>query len=185
MRIQLLTILTLLSVAACGPSDRDRSPATDLPDAPAAQADAPGDDASLVDAAGCEPCTVSGPGLFCGVQVTIDPFVTGGTFGGFQSTPGTGESSLITIGLSQAINWVSVKVIDPDFPGNEVRAYDASNALVSQFAIGGDGIASVLTEEQGGTGGAGIVRVELVPAPADYVAYDEPRIIPAGCAPIL
>lgn len=137
------------------------------------------------EATDCEPCDVPGPGLHCGVQVGIAPFVTGGTFGGFQSAPGTGASSTITITLSPEINWVSVNVLDPDYAGNAVRAYDANHQLVSEFIVAGDGVASVLTEEMSGTGGSGIVRVELVPAPADYVAYDQLQITPAGCAPII
>jgi hypothetical protein len=83
------------------------------------------------------------------------------------------------------INWVSVKVVDPDFDGNAVRAYDQNDVMVSEYDVAGDGTANVLTQEMGGTGGTGIVRVELVPAPGDYVAYDELQIVPSGCAPII
>ena len=166
----------LLLLIGCGPQAREPA------DAPAPPPDA---DENVVDAMSCEPCDVTGSGTFCGVGVTINPFATGGPFGGFQSQTGTGASMKITITLAVAINWVSVKVIDPDFAGNYVRAYDINNQLVSEYTVSGDGTAHVLTEESGGTGGVGIVRVELVPAPADYVAYDELQVVPAGCAPIL
>ena len=175
----------LATVAACGPSDRGSGGTGTDVDA----AVQPGVDAfvSTADAASCDACDVTAPnGSFCGIQVAITPYVAnGGPFGGFQSQTGTGQSELITISLTPAINWVSVKVLDPDFAGNFVRAYDTNNTMVSEFTVAGDGTANVLTEEMGGTGGTGIVRVELVPALGDYVAYDKLQVVPAGCAPIL
>lgn len=182
-----------IALAACGPEARGPVPLADASSqGPDAAPDAPWPspiDAPLpppADAAECEPCAVTAAtGTFCGVQVNLTPYATGGPFGGFQSDPGTGASQSITMTLSLPINWVSVKVVDPDFEGNAVRAYDASDTMVSEFVVAGDGTANVLTQEMSGTGGTGIVRVELVPAPADYVAYDELQIVPSGCAPII
>jgi hypothetical protein len=130
----------------------------------------------------CAPCVVAGPGHFCGLDVGITPFVTGGPFGGFQSDVGTGASHVITVTLSAPINWVSVVVLDPDFQGNKLEAYDAQSNLVSEVDFPGDGTPNVLTQTSMGTGGGHIVRVELIPAPLDYVAYEQLQIIPEGCA---
>lgn len=55
------------------------------------------------EASSCAPCSVTGPGTFCGIDVGITPFVTGGPFGGFQSVAGTGFQDPITITFSQPI----------------------------------------------------------------------------------
>jgi hypothetical protein len=143
-----------------------------------------GDTAPVVDAGNpsCAPCFVTGPGQFCGLTVDISPFQTGGAFGGFQSDVGTGASNPITITLSAPINWVSIVILDPDFNGNMMRAYDAQGTLVSEVDFPSDGTPGVLTQSSQGTGGGNIVRVELIPAPADYVAYDKLQVIPEGCA---
>jgi hypothetical protein len=183
-------LLAIATLAACGPDGRDpvtqADAAAPIPDAELPPAEPDAATAPPADAADCAPCDVTAAsGTFCGVQVEITPYATGGPFGGFQSQSGTGASQTITMTLSLPINWVSVQVIDPDFDGNAVRGYDANNTMVSEFDVSGDGTANVLTQEMGGTGGAGIVRVELVPAPGDYVAYDALQIVPSGCAPII
>ena len=188
MKPSSLVLLAIATLTACGPDARDPAPLADaaaqVPDAPRAEPDASAQ--PLADAASCDPCPVTAAsGTFCGVQVNLAPYATGGPFGGFQSDAGTGASHPITMTLSLPINWVSVKVVDPDFDGNVVRAYDGNDTMVSEYLVSGDGTANVLTQEMGGTGGAGIVRVELVPAPGDYVAYDELQIVPSGCAPII
>jgi hypothetical protein len=184
-------LLASAMLAACGPEARAPSSVADAA-VPVREPDAmvpPPVDAPVsppADGAECEPCAVTAAsGTFCGVQVSLTPYATGGPFGSFQSQPGTGASQTITMTLSLPINWVSVEVIDPDFDGNAVRAYDANDTMVSEFVVAGDGTVNVLTQEMSGTGGAGIVRVELVPAAADYVAYDELQIVPSGCAPII
>ena len=104
---------------------------------------------------------MTGPGTFCGIDVGITPFVTGGPFGGFQSVAGTGFQDPITITFSQPITWASVKILDPDYP-DFIRVYDASGVMT----------------------GAG-KKLELVNDPRDYVAYDKLQIVPAGCTPPL
>lgn len=129
----------------------------------------------------CVPCVVTGPGTFCGMTVDITPFVTGGVFGGFQSQSGTGYQQTITITFSQSINWASVRILDPDYPANYIRVYDAAGVLTGQVAFVADGTPNVLTDSTQGLGGGLIRKIELVPDPLDYVAYEELTIVPAGC----
>jgi hypothetical protein len=106
------------------------------------------------------------------VSVGISPFVTGGVFGGFQSNPGTGVSAPITITFSPAVTSVSVTALDPDFPGNRIDAFDAGGGLVGSAPFVGDGRPGVFTTSTATVTGAAIARVVLVPAPAEFVAYN-------------
>ncbi len=163
-------------------SDRgvpDAGPA-DLRDAQRGDDDLAGAD---LEQASCAPCLVTRPGSFCGLSIGIAPFVAGGAFGGFQSDVGSGESHKITITLSAPLRWVEVKILDPDFDGNKMDTFDASGAFVSTVDFPSDSMPGVLTGEFRGASGQLIQRVELVPAPADYVAYTDLRVIPAGCNP--
>ncbi len=132
--------------------------------------------------ASCDPCSVTGPGTYCGIDVTIDPYVTGGPFGGFQSDVGTGFQSPITITLSQPITWVSIDILDPDYP-DFIQVYDATGTMTGQTQFADDGTPNVLTDSTMGLGGSSIKSIKLVPDSRDYVAYDGLTIIPAGCAP--
>ena len=125
MRVALLgtVLLTLAALAdACASSGEREGFSSELPDAVAPIAEAgPGefdtaDARSDVDASpdgDCEPCKVTGPGTYCGLDVGITPYGTGGTFGGFQSVAGTGVQQTITITLSKPITWVSLKILTP------------------------------------------------------------------------
>lgn len=117
-------------------------------------------------------CPVPAPGIHCGVAVGIKPFVTGGVFGGFQSDAGTGASSKITVTFSPAVSSVTVTAIDPDFAGNRMIARNASGAIVAIFNFAGDDTPGEKTLSTGTVSGTGITKVELVPAPDDFVAYD-------------
>jgi hypothetical protein len=128
----------------------------------------------------CTPCTVTGPGTFCGVNVSIAPFATGVPFGGFQSIAGTGAQTTIAVTFSQAVPWVSVRALDPDFGGNQLRAYNAASALVATIPFDVDSTPGVFTSSTK-TVTAQAARVELVPDPADYLAYDQLEIKPPGC----
>lgn len=130
----------------------------------------------------CDPCLVAGPGIYCGIDVSIDPYVTGGPFGGFQSDPGTGFQNPITITLSQPITWVSIDILDPDYP-DFIQVYDATGTMTGQTQFADDGTPNVLTDSTMGLGGSSIKSIKLVPDSRDYVAYDGLTIIPAGCAP--
>lgn len=189
-------VVALVAVAGCAGSGSPSSFGDDKPDAGVAQpkpeqvedagppptfvadAEPPGE------ASSCAPCAVTGPGTFCGIDVGITPFVTGGPFGGFQSVAGTGFQDPITITLSQPITWVSVKILDPDYP-DFIQVYDASGTMTGQVQFVSDGSPNVLTDSTMGLGGSLIKKLELVNDPMDYVAYDNLQIIPAGCAPPL
>ncbi|MGH7283951.1 MAG: hypothetical protein ACRELY_20690 [Polyangiaceae bacterium] len=132
--------------------------------------------------ASCDPCSVSGPGTYCGIDVAIDPYVTGGPFGGFQSVAGTGYQDPITITLSQPITWASIDILDPDYP-DFIQVYDASGTMIGQTQFVDDGTPNVLTDSTMGLGGGLIKTIKLVPDSRDYVAYDDLTIVPAGCAP--
>ena len=113
----------------------------------------------------------------CGINTNINPFVTGGPFGGFQSTTGTGAQSPITITFSAAVSSVTVTALDPDFVGNHMIAYDASGNEVGRVSFDGDNYAGVYTESRKTITGKGIVKVLLVPDPNDYVAWDHVKFI--------
>jgi hypothetical protein len=116
-------------------------------------------------------CSASSPGTYCGVSVGISPFVTGGPFGGFQSKPGTGVSLPITLTFSPPVASVSITALDPDFPGNRMDAFGTAGTLIGSASFTGDGTPGVFTTSTVTVTGAGIARVVLVPAPAEYVAY--------------
>jgi hypothetical protein len=93
----------------------------------------------------------------------------------------------VTVTLSKPLRWVSVKILDPDFPGNFIRTHDDQGQLIDQLAFDSDGSPNVLTDSTKGVGTAArpFKQLEFVPDPQDYVAYDELTIVPAGCsAPI-
>ena len=112
------------------------------------------------------------PGIHCGVAVGIVPFVTGGVFGGFQSDASTRASKKIKVTFSPAVSSVTVTAIDPDFAGNRMIARNASGAIVAIFNFAGDDTPGEKTFSTGTVSGTGITVVELVPAPDDFVAYD-------------
>lgn len=192
MKVFLLgLVLFSMSALACASSGERDGFSAEQPEAapPAPPPEAGGsfetsDASSALDASadgGCEPCKVTGPGTYCGLDVGITPYVTGGPFGGFQSVAGTGFQQTIIITLSKPIAWVSLKILDPDYPNNLIRVYDETNALRGQIAFDADGAPNVLTDSSKGLGGGLIRRLELVPDPQDFVAYDELTVIPAGC----
>jgi hypothetical protein len=78
----------------------------------------------------------------------------------------------ITVTFSPPVASVSVTALDPDFPGNRMDAFDTSGALIGSASFTGDGRPGVFTTSTVTLTGAGIARVVLVPAPAEYVAYN-------------
>jgi hypothetical protein len=100
----------------------------------------------------------------------IQPYFTGGTFGGFQSVPGSGYQQTIVITFNCPVNRVTVTIQDPDFPGNRLQAFH-QGALVDEQAFVGDGMPGVLTQDTQTVGAPTIDEVHLVPDPVDYVAY--------------
>ena len=117
-------------------------------------------------------CPVPAPGIHCGVAVGINPFVTGGVFGGFQSAEGTGASSTIVVTFSPAVSSVTVTALDPDFGGNRMVARNASGVVLTSAGFAGDGTPGEPSTSTVTVSAPGIASVRLVPARDDYVAYD-------------
>jgi hypothetical protein len=86
----------------------------------------------------------------------------------------------ITVTFSPPVASVSVTALDPDFPGNRMDAFDTSGALIGSASFTGDGRPGVFTTSTVTLTGAGIARVVLVPAPAEYVAYDNLSFAPSA-----
>jgi hypothetical protein len=118
-------------------------------------------------------CEVSQPANVCGIQVDIGPYAFGGPFGGFQSTPGTGVQSTITVTFSSPVSGVGVTALDPDFETNEMIARDVQGAVLERVGFEADNTPGTYSESEVFIDAAGIASVELVPANADYVAYDK------------
>ena len=116
-------------------------------------------------------CLVQGPGEYCGVEVRIYPYFTGGRLGGFQSRPGTGYQVPITITFSEPVREVTVTIIDPDFLQNSMEAYDTHGNMLDIKRFSGDYLPGHRTYDTQTVSGAGIVRVVLRPDPKDFVAY--------------
>ncbi|MBV9774862.1 MAG: hypothetical protein JO040_12990 [Gemmatimonadetes bacterium] len=102
----------------------------------------------------------------------ISPYCTGGPFGGFQSTSGTGYQSNITIQFSSPVSYVSISALDPDYSGNYMVAYDAYGNWLGQVSFQGDNSPGNFTSDTRSISASGIKSVVLVPDPLDYVAYD-------------
>jgi hypothetical protein len=106
----------------------------------------------------------------CGPPV-IDPYVLGGNFGGFQSMPGSGYQVTITVTLPCPATSARVTILDPDYPANDLIAYDGA-VEVDRARFIGDGMPGVYTTDVRQVSAPRITRLELVPDPIDYVAYD-------------
>ncbi len=107
---------------------------------------------------------------FYGYQIA--PYCTGGPFGGFQSTSGTGYQSSITITFSSTVSYVSLAALDPDYYGNTMTAYDSSWNPVATAYFYGDGTPGVYTSDTRSVSYPGIKYVVLTPSTYDYVAYN-------------
>jgi hypothetical protein len=130
----------------------------------------------------CAPCPVPGPGHFCGLDIEIAPFVTGGVFGGFQSNAGTGQSRTIEIRLSAPTHWLRLVVMDPDFAGNALITRDDSGMQLTRTDVPHDDHPGILTTPSVTLSEPPFVGVSLIPAPGDYVAYRSLEVIPADCS---
>jgi hypothetical protein len=106
----------------------------------------------------------------CGPPV-ITPYYTGGAFGGFQSVPGSGYQVTITVTLPCPAERVEVTILDPDFPDNLLIAY-AQGVEVGRTGFNHDLMPGVFTRDTQTLAAPGITSLELVPDPADYIAYD-------------
>ena len=113
-------------------------------------------------------------GTYCDVDIHFIQAVPADAFQGagaqFQSDPGHGESHPISITFSKPATEVTLTVYDPTWDGNTMAAYDTAGHQVSVIAFPGNHTPGVLTVQVGHAEGA-IARIELTPAPGDYVAY--------------
>jgi hypothetical protein len=115
----------------------------------------------------------------CNNNVGMTPYATGGTFGGFQSTPGSSFQTTITVTFAIAVNSVSVTILDPDFGGNAMEAYDSGGTLLGRVSFVGDEAPGTFSMDTRSISATGIARVLLIPDPSDYVAYS--NVTFAGC----
>ncbi|MGH7718211.1 MAG: hypothetical protein ACREON_05135, partial [Gemmatimonadaceae bacterium] len=133
-------------------------------------------------------CTLATPAGTCGsITYDIAPFAPGNPFGTFQSQAGTGPSSQITILFSQPISSITATISDPTFAGNTMAAFDANGALLESVTFAYSGTPGVNTPDTKTIVGP-IKGVDLIPAPADYVAYDAtitvgPQRVMVHCTP--
>lgn len=112
----------------------------------------------------------SGVAGFVGYQIA--PYCTGGPFGGFQSTSGTGAQGTVTITFANPVNYVSFTALDPDYSGNTFTVKNASGVTVSSGSFIGDNAPGQYTESGVGVTSYGSIKeVILTAASNDYVAY--------------
>lgn len=136
-----------------------------VPDAGRAGLDGgkPGSDAGAPD--GGTGCTTLPP--------SIAPFFeTGRPGGGFQSSPGTGQSTTIRVTFPCPVQRVAITVFDPDFEWNFLRAEGERGELLGETVFPSDGTPGRLTQERRELLAPGIRTLLLVPAPGDYVWWD-------------
>jgi len=119
-----------------------------------------------------------------GVPVTISPAIPVGSGPSgqpaqIQSNEGSGISKPVMVNFAEPVKEFSVDVVGPSYPGNYVIAYDADGNEIARVPViqlynpwGADGSTNVSITAPDGKA---ISRVSLVPAPADYVAYNNIR----------
>ena len=112
-------------------------------------------------------------GPYSSANAYISPYCTGGPFGGFQSTSGTGYQTSITVWLTYAASAVTATALDPDLYGNYMAAYNSSGSEVGRVYFDYDGTSGTFTASTKTVTGSGIVRVVLVNNSIDYVAWDK------------
>lgn len=123
-------------------------------------------------------CSFDSPGTWCGIVVGLSPFVPATTWTptGFKSQSGSGASTTISVTFSESIQSFSIDVYDPDYQGNEVVAKDGAGVTLASVPVPSDNLPGTLTIEHVTINASGIRSILLVPAPADFVAYDGPSI---------
>lgn len=119
-------------------------------------------------------CAAVRAGTHCGVNVSYSHYYTPTAFGrGFQGVAGTGLQPTITINFSPAVSAVTVTALDPDFSGNRMVAYNGTTQVGTVY-FDGDGTPGqthFTTSTKTVTANT-ITRVQLIPDPSDYVAWD-------------
>jgi hypothetical protein len=152
-------------------TDVDTEPDTEAPTEPATEPDTDVATEPDTDVA-TEPDSDTLPGGAnpCG-DPTISPYFAGEIAGGFQSTPGTGYQSTITVTIPCVATEVWAEIIDPDYSNNQMIAY-YQGSVVGTAGFAYDGLPGVITFETASIQAAAIDEIELVPDPLDYVAYN-------------
>lgn len=115
--------------------------------------------------------TAPGPSSCPGVSVSISPYAPGAAFGDFQSGPGTGASSTITVTFSVKVSSVTITAQDPTFAGNQMQAFDETGGLLGTAPIAGNGTPGINVPQTVTITAVGIKSIKLIPAANDYVAY--------------
>lgn len=110
----------------------------------------------------------------CGDTVTVAPFFAppeniGGTFTSHMYTT---ASNTITITFSRDVNSVTVTIYDPTYAGNTIVAYDSAGTEIGEASFAFSGVPGVNIQQTWDLTVDRIRRVELIPAPADFVSYD-------------
>lgn len=131
-------------------------------------------------------CTVASPdSIVCGIEVQVNPYVQHYYFsdirGTFSSKAGSGASVTITVTFSRPVQSVTVTIYDPTYSGNQAVAYDGTGVWLGSVSFAYTGIPGHNTPDTKTLNAANTRRVDLVPAPADYVAYDM-TFVPQPCA---
>lgn len=115
-----------------------------------------------------------GTGCPSALAPIITPFFeTGRPGGGFQSGPGTGQSTTIRVTFPCPVQRVGITIFDPDFEWNVLRAEGERGELLGETVFPSDGTPGRLTQERRELLAPGIRTVLLVPAPGDYVWWDD------------
>lgn len=112
-------------------------------------------------------------GSYSSANASISPYCTGGPFSGFQSVAGTGYQTSITVWLNHSASAVTATVLDPDYSGNYMAAYNSAGSEVGRVYFDYDGTPGSFTSSTKTVTGSGIVRVALVNDALDYVAWDK------------
>jgi hypothetical protein len=100
------------------------------------------------------------------------PYATGGPFGGFQSTPGTGAQSTITLRFTHPQSSVTATALDPDYSENYIIARDGSGYELTRARFDYDLTPYAFTTSTKTVSYWGsILTVDLATDPYDYVAY--------------
>jgi len=136
---------------------------------------------------GGQSCEVPKSGsTVCNIVVTIVPYKYRATdkvaWPSWQSDTGNGNPTTKpdTITFSSAVGSVTVTALDPDFAGDSMLAYGATNNLLGSVAFDVDNTPTVFTTSTKSLVLSGIRKVVLKPASNDYIAYDNLRAGPSG-----
>lgn len=120
------------------------------------------------------PCSITQQSAtVCKTVVTLSPFFAPSDIGGtFTSQSGSAASDTITVNFSVPVESLTVTIWDPTFAGNKMVAYDAQGSELASADFRYSGAPGINHPDTEVVAATGIRRVELIPAPGDYVAYE-------------